>query len=506
MKRLTFTFVLMGLALVGVGLWAQPGLDPWWRPFNPQGQSPGFTAGEALPTTELRTGEFALDVNAAADGGPLLYLRDQLNTEWDIASFTLGTQNTVVKFGASSLVDSSITDDATNVVATAGLFTAGTAVDAADSILLDGNNDTLTFEGTVADGNEVHFVAANPNTDVTISFDNPVLGSDGTFMEIAATFVAQDVGRTMMGLHVNVASPANHLGAAVTRGIEVDNSVNTAAGEETGVHWTTGWDAEIHFADATATLWWLETGNFTLQDYGGSHTFILEDVPDLTGSDATVALVETNFTPGILDAGDILIGFSIDIDGVANHTGGQVIALDINQQTNDAQSNDVGIAFNDRFDTHIVFNDATADIQYANTGELEISDTGGASSFSLRDVPAAGTANDLMELDITLSAMDGAGDVFRGIYVDVTSADHTNGTFFGIVLDLNAQDAQAEEVAINITGFDYDLRSVGILFAALGTPANGTIVFCTDCNRATPCAGVGTGAFAFRLNGAWDCN
>lgn len=45
-----------------------------------------------------------------------------------------------------------------------------------------------------------------------------------------------------------------------------------------------------------------------------------------------------------------------------------------------------------------------------------------------------------------------------------------------------------------------------VAFASLGTPANGNMVFCTDCTKATPCAGSGNGALAKRLNGAWDCD
>jgi hypothetical protein len=50
-----------------------------------------------------------------------------------------------------------------------------------------------------------------------------------------------------------------------------------------------------------------------------------------------------------------------------------------------------------------------------------------------------------------------------------------------------------------------------ILFAAktqanLGTPTNGSVVYCSDCTIANPCAGGGTGALAKRLNGAWVCN
>lgn len=51
-----------------------------------------------------------------------------------------------------------------------------------------------------------------------------------------------------------------------------------------------------------------------------------------------------------------------------------------------------------------------------------------------------------------------------------------------------------------------NLISTGVVQASLGTPADGSIIYCSDCTKATPCAGGGTGAFAVRLNGAWDCN
>lgn len=44
------------------------------------------------------------------------------------------------------------------------------------------------------------------------------------------------------------------------------------------------------------------------------------------------------------------------------------------------------------------------------------------------------------------------------------------------------------------------------LFANLGTPANGTMYYCSDCTIANPCAGGGTGALAKRLAGVWVCN
>jgi len=50
------------------------------------------------------------------------------------------------------------------------------------------------------------------------------------------------------------------------------------------------------------------------------------------------------------------------------------------------------------------------------------------------------------------------------------------------------------------------INSAGVTFANLGTPANGTITFCSDCAIANPCAGAGTGALAKRLNSVWVCN
>lgn len=50
------------------------------------------------------------------------------------------------------------------------------------------------------------------------------------------------------------------------------------------------------------------------------------------------------------------------------------------------------------------------------------------------------------------------------------------------------------------------MRFGGVVFASLGTPTNGSLIWCSDCTIAATCAGAGTGAFAKRLNGVWVCN
>jgi len=57
-----------------------------------------------------------------------------------------------------------------------------------------------------------------------------------------------------------------------------------------------------------------------------------------------------------------------------------------------------------------------------------------------------------------------------------------------------------------ILGAATRLQSTGVAFASLGAPGNGTIIYCSDCTKATPCASGGNGAVAKRLNGAWDCD
>jgi len=61
------------------------------------------------------------------------------------------------------------------------------------------------------------------------------------------------------------------------------------------------------------------------------------------------------------------------------------------------------------------------------------------------------------------------------------------------------------------TGLGGALLFKGVVFASLGTPDNGTLVFCTDCDPPTAidqtCTNTGakTGSLAFRVNGVWKC-
>jgi hypothetical protein len=44
------------------------------------------------------------------------------------------------------------------------------------------------------------------------------------------------------------------------------------------------------------------------------------------------------------------------------------------------------------------------------------------------------------------------------------------------------------------------------VFASLGSPENGTVVYCSNCQETNPCLGSGTGAIAKKLPNKWTCN
>lgn len=96
-------------------------------------------------------------------------------------------------------------------------------------------------------------------------------------------------------------------------------------------------------------------------------------------------------------------------------------------------------------------------------------------------------------------AVDVAGT--RAFQIDNTGVILTNG----FTLRFSGSSGGAADLVFSrVTANEYGVSAVA--FASLGTPANGTFAYCSDCTIANPCAGAGTGAFAKRLNGVWVCN
>jgi hypothetical protein len=117
--------------------------------------------------------------------------------------------------------------------------------------------------------------------------------------------------------------------------------------------------------------------------------------------------------------------------------------------------------------------------------------------FTCANTWAAGTITTSQPAGV--SATWNAGGVnFTQLLVSVTDNASTAASLLA-----DYQTGAASQFSIRKDGVAFQ---VGIAFANLGTPTNGTMTFCNNCAPASsPCTGASTGAYAFRRNGAWAC-
>lgn len=89
--------------------------------------------------------------------------------------------------------------------------------------------------------------------------------------------------------------------------------------------------------------------------------------------------------------------------------------------------------------------------------------------------------------------------------VTITAGNSPGSTGGNILLTPGTGVTAAANGTVSVAG-GFLFNPPPFLFANLGTPANGALVYCSDCTVAATCAGVGSGAMAKRLNGIWVCN
>ena len=88
-----------------------------------------------------------------------------------------------------------------------------------------------------------------------------------------------------------------------------------------------------------------------------------------------------------------------------------------------------------------------------------------------------------------------------------------SGSFSNALLDVNASSG-ANQINLgnptsptnSMVNLGYAMKLLSSTFASLPGSPNGSILYCSDCTIANPCASGGNGALAKRLNGAWVCN
>lgn len=115
--------------------------------------------------------------------------------------------------------------------------------------------------------------------------------------------------------------------------------------------------------------------------------------------------------------------------------------------------------------------------------------------------------------DGVVTLLDNAGTSFDRLQFGGTTSSFPSMKRSGTNISFRLADDSANTgvgastIGINVSSpGNSQLGFNAVLFASLGTPANGTIGYCSDCTIASPCASGGTGALAKRLNSIWVCN
>ena len=125
-----------------------------------------------------------------------------------------------------------------------------------------------------------------------------------------------------------------------------------------------------------------------------------------------------------------------------------------------------------------------------NFGRMEFGASSTNGNFSLQSVPGDGVIR-------THLSTNGLGSFIL-----------TNGNEQGVFKFTTGATASADTVKLTIQ-HDGGLSPVGVAFASLGSPANGTIQYVTDGGVTSPsdntCVGGSNGAIAVRIAGAWKC-
>jgi len=215
------------------------------------------------------------------------------------------------------------------------------------------------------------------------------------------------------------------------------------------------------------------TGDFVIQDAGTAFAIFADDGTITLGKSAAASTI--NIGTGT-NADTINIGTGgttaddINIGGLATTTIGILGVTDIgdggsSHYTRFSAEGDITLVGN--ADT---ISKAGGNITLSTTtsGNIIVNPVGVTNTFAT--LPAAGASGNLFSTVATLNAMDGAGDTVRGWFLDLTNADHTGGSLYGIDIDSITGDAQATEYAINIgSGWDNGIYSASNITLADGT-------------------------------------
>jgi hypothetical protein len=319
-----------------------------------------------------------------------------------------------------------------------------------------------------------------------------------------------------------------------------DDSFNIGFGA-TSHAWNMQW------TDRTSAVAWMQVYGET-HPTGGTRPSVLLNAA--LGPANRMTMFELRPRAGLaMNGSDTMRGMFIDITDTINHTGVSnfLYGLDIDGITGDADATETAINIGDGWDYALTIPDggaadnsislgdtpgADADIYWVGQtltfdtdatasnsvnfamnsgGTLRLTGSGGTGTVTFDMLNVANTGYSLFELDVIAINATNGSDIVNMVFLDWNETDWATATeeWNAINIDDITQDAQGLYYGVHIgTGVDAAVYSEGVAHANLAAVANGSWVFCTNCDPAsTPCTtgGASSGAFAFRVAGAWDC-
>lgn len=157
-----------------------------------------------------------------------------------------------------------------------------------------------------------------------------------------------------------------------------------------------------------------------------------------------------------------------------------------------------------------IFSNITNTASNANSRLIALQ-VGGVEAFSV-DVNAITRSNTQFKVPISgFFSFDSASNISSGVDGLLVFMNSTLNGFSQISLGPGNDLFPAIKVSPAVAGQTQGISIVksngnAAVHANLGAAVDGSMIYCSDCTIASPCAAGGTGAIAKRLNGVWVCN
>lgn len=367
--------------------------------------------------------------------------------------------------------------------------------------------------------------------------DVPAAGASEDILDFSATVAAMNGSDAVVMLSLKFTNADHTSTGNQLVGVEVDDITGDAEATEYALFAGSGWDYGFYS----------QTGEFAAQtamvlEFGATHTLSIRDQsavvladynnwPDAVTDYADLYLynVGSGETVAAMDGSDDYSVLQVEVVN-ADHTSTSNVlnGIEVVGITADAEAVEYAIRVGDGWDAGIFLDDTDISVVGSGTDsgihignaaaddDFRISRNGGSSQidFALGTniVTAwAGTGStisyNMVELNFTGGNSNGS-DIKSALNIDVDAGNpaSTGNELNGILIDSITSDPDALHYGIYVgDGWDSGVRFPTVTQANLESAANGSVVYCSDCNPDATCTGSGAGAMAFRIAGAWAC-